>query len=66
MLATFPIGWTVSRVILAILFYGVFTPVGVLFRLLGRDALGLQPKPAADTYWTPRRTAEVRDYFRQF
>src|SRR5262245_51553273 len=37
MIAVFPIGWVVSRVVLAILFYGVFTPIGLAFRLTGRD-----------------------------
>src|SRR5262245_34803983 len=35
-LLTYPIGWAVSQVVLAGLFYLVFTPVGVLFRLIGR------------------------------
>jgi len=37
--ASFPIGWCASRVLLAIVFYGVFTPIALLFRLIGRDRL---------------------------
>jgi len=38
-IAAFPIGWCVSRALLAIVFYGVFTPVALVFRLIGRDRL---------------------------
>jgi Saxitoxin biosynthesis operon protein SxtJ len=66
-LVTFPIGWVVSRVILALLFYGMFTPVSLVFRLLGRDALGKQRKPNQQTYWAPKpAAANARGYFRQF
>jgi hypothetical protein len=65
-LLTFPIGWVVSRVVLAALFYLVFTPVGVAFRLTGRDALALQPN-ARPSHWLPRQpTADAGRYFRQF
>src|SRR5437660_11363505 len=51
MIAAFPIGWLVSRVILACLYYGIFAPVGLLFRLIGRDALARRPHPEQATYW---------------
>src|SRR5215470_5179560 len=61
----FPIGWVVSTVFLAILFYAVFTPVGFVFRLTGRDVLGLR-RAEVGTYWKPRPAArEKRQYFRQ-
>jgi hypothetical protein len=61
-----PIGLVVSHVLLALVFYGVFTPVAVAFRLLGRDALCRRFDRDAETYWLRRRsTGEVRRYFRQ-
>ena len=51
MTAAYPIGWAVSRIVLGIVFYGVFTPVALIFRLIGRDALVLKSRPAATTYW---------------
>ena len=45
MMAVFPIGWLVSRVVLAGVFYGCFTPLAFLFRLMGRDPLGLSAPP---------------------
>jgi hypothetical protein len=66
MIVTFPIGWLVSRLVLAVLFYGLFTPIGLAFKLMGRDPL-CRRKPEVDTYWTPKpMPAEVRSYFRQF
>lgn len=61
----FPIGWVVSTVFLAVLFFVVFTPIGVLFRLMGRDTLALRKRPAT-TYWQPKVAArDKRHYFRQ-
>jgi Saxitoxin biosynthesis operon protein SxtJ len=65
MIAAFPIGWTVSRLMLAVLFYVVFTPVALVFRLMGRDALRLRRRQAG-SYWTARPAAgNVKEYFRQ-
>jgi hypothetical protein len=67
MIAAFPIGWVVSRLVLGLMYFGVITPVALLFRLLGRDALQRRFQPEADTYWRPKPGAtDVRSYFRQF
>jgi hypothetical protein len=64
---TFPIGWVLSHVILAIMYYGLITPVGLFFRLIGRDALALRRPEAAASYWAPKPAAtDVRRYFRQY
>ena len=66
-LVTFPIGWAVSEVILALLFFGLFTPMGMILRLLGRDALGRRQKESPSTCWTPKPVpARAQSYFRQF
>lgn len=63
----FPIGWTTSHLLLAGIFYGLFTPLAALFRLLGRDALNLRRRPDSTTYWRPKPApVNVRSYFRQF
>ena len=67
MALVFPIGWIVSRVVLGILFYGLFTPVAWIFRRSGRDMLGLKPQPQVATYWHPKPYAKDKSqYFRQF
>ena len=66
MLVGFPVGWTLSRLILSVLFYGMFTPAGLLFRALGRDVLCRRHREQA-TYWSPKpMPADARSYFRQF
>lgn len=67
MVLAFPIGWVVSHVILAVMFYGLFTPIGLVMRLAGRDPLSLRANSDAETYWTPRAApGDVRRYFRQY
>ena len=42
MMLAFPVSWLVSHVALAIVFYGFFTPLTLVFRLSGRDPLALK------------------------
>jgi hypothetical protein len=63
---TQPIGRLVSRVVLAVLYYGVFTFFAVLFRLTGRDTLYRRKQPERVSFWIARQsTVDVRSYFRQ-
>ena len=65
MMAAFPIGWAISHLVLMLVFFGVITPMAILFRLIGRDALGRRRK-ACESYWLSRPpAADVRSYFRQ-
>ncbi len=65
--AAFPIGFVVSHLVFGILFYLVVTPVGLVMKLIGRDALCRKFDPSAATYWIRRpSTTDVRRYFRQF
>jgi hypothetical protein len=67
MVLAFPIGWTVSQVMLVLMFYGLFTPIGLVFRLLGRDPLHRARRPGVESYWIPKPApAGPRSYFRQF
>ncbi len=53
-LLTRPIGWALSHLIIAVLFYALITPLGLLRRLLGRDPLALRAALGADSYWAQR------------
>lgn len=33
------LGWVNTRIILGVVFYGFVTPIGIVFRLMGRDAM---------------------------
>jgi len=66
-LATFPIGWVVSHVLLLVIFALVVTPTAMLLRVAGRDPLARRLDPTAATYWAPLTpTDDVRRSFRQF
>lgn len=45
----------VSPVVLALLFYGVVTPTGLILRALGKDPLRLRFDRGAASYWIPRK-----------
>ena len=63
---TYPIGFVLSYVIMAILFFAVFAPIGATMRLLGRDSLQRRARAGAETYWRDsRRPRSMRSYFRQ-
>jgi hypothetical protein len=65
--AAFPVGWVMSRVLLAAVFFGLFWPLGLVLRLLGRDPLALRPRPYAVSYWAPKPApTDPRRYLRQF
>jgi len=62
-----PIGWTISHLAMALVFYGVFTPVGLFFRLIGRDPLKRSLDRTAATYWEAYRPDRQRArYLKQF
>jgi hypothetical protein len=67
MALAYPVGWVVSRVVLGVLFYGIFTPVAYVFRLTHRDELGLKRKIDATTHWETKQGAtDKKQYLRQF
>jgi hypothetical protein len=67
MAVTYPIGWTMSRIVLGVIFFGLFTPIAWIFRMIGRDELGLKSRPNAATYWNPKPDVTNKaNYLRQF
>lgn len=60
-----PVGWVLSNLLLRIFYYGVLTPLGLVFRLIGRDALWLK-KPPMSSYWQVHvQETDPRTYYRQ-
>jgi hypothetical protein len=67
MVAAYPLGWMVGHLALAILFFGVITPIGLVLRLARGDAMQRRWDPQAPTYWQSHVTTDdVERYFRQF
>jgi hypothetical protein len=57
------LGYVNSRILLGALFFGVFTPYGLVSRLVGRDPLNRRKKPES-SYWIPRsKTRQAREQF---
>ena len=62
------VGIALTWLLMAIVYYGLFLPVGLLLRARGRLRLRKRLDPAAPTYWTPvpERPASLDRYRRQF
>ncbi len=66
MYAVYPIGWTVSHAVLALVFFGLLLPIGRLMRWRGHDPLDRR-SPSRDSYWAHRNSKSgVERYFKQF
>ena len=65
--ASFPIGWMMSHLLLAIVYFGLITPLAVIFRLTGRDALRLRRSPQTTSYLKNKPApTNSQTYFRPF
>jgi site-specific recombinase len=65
--ATFPIGWLISRILLAVVYWGVLTPIALTLRMRGRDLLGRRFDRETKSYWTRHDPpADIARYFRPF
>jgi hypothetical protein len=51
MRAGFAVSQFIGRVMLALFFFFILTPVGLILRLAGKDALQLKSPPGAASYW---------------
>ena len=62
------LGAIVAPIVMGIIYFAVFTPMGLIARLIGKDFLRLRRDPAAPTYWLPRQDPQptperLRDQF---
>jgi hypothetical protein len=66
-LVTFPIGWAISMILLTAFYFLLLLPLGLFFRMLGRDPLCRKFEPEAKSYWLTRREPDSLDrYFHQY
>ena len=66
-LVAMPFGFVSSLLLLAAFYFLLLTPLALVFRLIGRDALCRRFDPAAESYWVPHRSNEdLERYFHQF
>lgn len=65
--ATFPIGYVVSFIILAAVFFLIVTPVGMILRWRGHDPMERRFDPLRASYWVARQDRrDVSSYFKQY
>jgi len=66
-LITLPIGFVVGEVFLLTVFFGVFTIVSLVFRLVGFDPMTRKYNSKAESYWEPKaQPTSARQYLRQY
>ncbi|MEE9269710.1 MAG: SxtJ family membrane protein [Candidatus Krumholzibacteria bacterium] len=67
MRAFYPLGWTVSHLVLVTIYYLVVTPIGLVLRVFRYDPLRRRRARHASSYWVEHRTGtDVSRYFRQY
>jgi saxitoxin biosynthesis operon SxtJ-like protein len=49
------LGWINTRILLGIIFYGLITPIGIIFRLLGKDTMRQAFSDTSSTYRVNRQ-----------
>lgn len=73
----YPVAWALEKafktvttglmhVLLVLVFFLVFSPVGIVLRVLGRDILMRKIQPGADTYWGVRKPPDDKRVEKQF
>ena len=61
-----PIGFVISNILLAVIFYLIITPISLFFRVIGRDALARRLSSGARSQWIEReQTTDPRRYWHQ-
>jgi len=49
------LGWINTRIILGVIFYGLITPIGIVFRMLGKDTMRQSFSDTNSTYRVNRQ-----------
>ncbi len=60
MVVALPIGLVISMVLLRLIYYLLFTPMALWFRLRGRDAMNRALEPQRDSYWEDHKDVAKR------
>jgi amino acid transporter len=66
-LVALPIGFVVSYLLLGAFYFLLLTPLALVFRLIGRDAMRRKYEPQTRSYWIAHpQTQDMERYLRQF
>jgi len=62
----YPLGWTISHLFFGAIYFLMMTPIGLLLRLFGHDAMRRKINKT-DSYWITRKPeTDMARYFKQF
>jgi len=62
-----PIGFVLTNILMAVFYFVILTPIGLIFRLIRRDPLQRKFDSQTKTYWAPHRNCDsLKRYFNQF
>jgi len=64
----FMLGAIIAPFVMGLIYFAVFTPIGLITRLFGKDYLRARRHPTVSTYWVPRKEQQptpesLRDQF---
>ena len=66
-LAVAPVGMVLGEAAMLLIFLGVFLPISLMFRMIGRDALQRKIDKGASTYWQSKQESDkVSNYYRRY
>ena len=59
------LGAIIAPIVMALIFFGVVTPTGILMKIVGKDLLNLKKKKDQKTYWIKkeRLKSSMRNQF---
>ncbi len=64
---TYPIGWLITNLLLAVVFCGCIVPIGIVIKIVGYDPLNRRLSRQDRSYWEERRNHEDPGrYFKQY
>lgn len=59
------LGWVMTRVLLTLTFFLIFTPMGFLTKIMGKDLLDQKWAPDAETYWKKHDPVAGRERYKK-
>lgn len=66
-IVTFPIGVVMANILMAVTYYLIITPIGLVMRVAGRDALRLKRPGECSSLWQScERQSEPNRYLKQY
>jgi len=65
--AALPIGLVISVLLMAIFYFLILTPIGMFFKITGRDLMHRKFEQDSTTYWSQKKYDDAAErYFHQF